>query len=109
MPPLTSAIVREAVFGPEGLAASLSAGKVLVDQTTGDPAETRALDAEPERLGVALVDAPVSGSPSGAKPGTIVTLCGGAAEAFARLGPSWSRPARLSSTSTRAATAPSPS
>ncbi|UVH60549.1 NAD(P)-dependent oxidoreductase [Variovorax paradoxus] len=83
----TSAIVREVLFGDGGLAEGLSAGKVIVDQTTGDPAETRAIAAELERLGVALVDAPVSGGPGGAEAGTIVTLCGGSPEAFARVKP----------------------
>jgi 3-hydroxyisobutyrate dehydrogenase len=83
----TSVVVREVLFGVGGLAEGLSAGKVVVDQTTGDPAETRAIAAELERLGVALVDAPVSGGPGGAEAGTIVTLCGGSPEAFSRVRP----------------------
>jgi 3-hydroxyisobutyrate dehydrogenase len=83
----TSAIVHEVVFGQAGLAQGLSAGKVIVDQTTGDPAATRAMAAELDKLGVSLVDAPVSGGPDGALAGTIVSLCGGAADAFARVRP----------------------
>lgn len=83
----TSAVVREVLFGAGGLAEGLSAGKVVVDQTTGDPAETRAIAAELGRLGVALVDAPVSGGPGGAAAGSLVTLCGGSPEAFARVRP----------------------
>src|SRR5206468_1368639 len=75
----------EVIFGKDGLVGGLAAGKVVVDQTTGDPAETRAIAAELAALGIALVDAPVSGGPSGAEAGTIVTLCGGAPEAFARV------------------------
>ncbi|UUZ77233.1 NAD(P)-binding domain-containing protein [Polaromonas sp. P1(28)-13] len=37
----TSAVVREVIFGSGGLAGGLSTGKVIVDQTTGDPEETR--------------------------------------------------------------------
>jgi 3-hydroxyisobutyrate dehydrogenase len=83
----TSAVVRQVVFGPGGLAQGLGSGKILVDQTTGDPAETRALAGELERLGVPLVDAPVSGGPAGAEAGTIVTLCGGSPQAFERVKP----------------------
>ncbi|HSW19390.1 MAG TPA: NAD(P)-dependent oxidoreductase, partial [Ramlibacter sp.] len=83
----TSAIVRQALFGPGGLAQGLTPGKIVIDQTTGDPAETRAIAAELEALGVSLVDAPVSGGPAGAEVGTIVTLCGGSPEAFARVRP----------------------
>jgi 3-hydroxyisobutyrate dehydrogenase len=83
----TSAVVRQVVFGPGGLAQGLGSGKILVDQTTGDPAETRALAGELERLGVPLVDAPVSGGPAGAEAGTIVTLCGGSPQAFERVRP----------------------
>lgn len=83
----TSAVVREVLFGTNGLASGLSAGKVVVDQTTGDPSQTRAIAAELGRLGVPLVDAPVSGGPGGAEAGTIVSLCGGDPEAFARIRP----------------------
>jgi 3-hydroxyisobutyrate dehydrogenase len=81
----TSAVVREVLFGPGGLAEHLAPGKVIVDQTTGDPAETRAIAAELAQRQVALIDAPVSGGPAGAEAGTIVTLCGGDPEAFARV------------------------
>ena len=42
----TSAVVRQAVFGKGGLAEGLSPGKVVVDQTTGDPMETRSIAAD---------------------------------------------------------------
>jgi 3-hydroxyisobutyrate dehydrogenase len=83
----TSAVVREVLFGTNGLAAGLSAGKVLVDQTTGDPAETRSLAAELQKLGVPLMDAPVSGGPRGAADGTIAIMCGGAPDVFAQTRP----------------------
>ena len=81
----TSAVVREVLFGNGGLAEGLSSGKIIVDQTTGDPAATRSMAAELQALGVALVDAPVSGGPSGAVAGTIATMCSGPADAYARV------------------------
>jgi 3-hydroxyisobutyrate dehydrogenase len=83
----TSAIVKEVVFGKGGLAEGLAPGKILVDQTTGDPTITRAIAADLEKLGVALVDAPVSGGPRGAVAGTIAIMCGGPAEAYAAVRP----------------------
>jgi 3-hydroxyisobutyrate dehydrogenase len=83
----TSAIVREVVFGKGGLAEGLAPGKIIVDQTTGDPTLTRGIAADLERLGVALVDVPVSGGPRGAQAGTIALIGGGPAEAFATVRP----------------------
>jgi 3-hydroxyisobutyrate dehydrogenase len=83
----TSADVRRVLFGESGLGAGLARGKIIIDQTTGDPAATRAIAAELEALGVAMVDAPVSGGPKGAAEGKIVTFCGGPADAFARVRP----------------------
>ena len=89
----TSEQVREVLFGRDGegggdcLARGLGPGKIVVDQTTGDPALTREFAARLQAAGVALVDAPVSGGPRGAVAGTIAILCGGAAPAFGRVRP----------------------
>ncbi|CAG9192082.1 6-phosphogluconate dehydrogenase [Paraburkholderia sabiae] len=84
----TSAIVRQVVFGPGGLAEGLSAGKIIIDQTTGDPTQTRQIAADLAKLlGVPLVDAPVSGGPRGAVAGTIAIMCGGAPDTFASIRP----------------------
>ena len=83
----TSAHVRAAIFGPEGLAQGLRRGILLVDQTTGVPQETRAMAAELAGIGVALIDAPVSGGAAGADAGTIAIMIGAAPEEFARVQP----------------------
>lgn len=83
----TSDVVQEVIFGEQGLAAGLAPGKIILDQTTGDPMATRRMAAELQARGVALLDAPVSGGPGGAKAGTIAILCGGPAEARAVLRP----------------------
>ena len=83
----TSAVVREALFGKGGLAEGLSPGKIVVDQTTGDPTETRSIAADLEKLSVSLVDAPVSGGPRGAVAGTIAIMCGGPSDAFEKVRP----------------------
>ena len=83
----TSAIVRQVIFGPDGLAEGLADGKIVIDQTTGDPAESRAIAAELAKLGVQYVDAPVSGGPKGAADGTVAMMCGGDREAVSRILP----------------------
>ena len=81
----TSADVREAIFGRAGLVEGLAPGKVIIDQTTGDPTLTRGIAADLEKLGVALVDATVSGAPRTAITGTINMMAGGPAEAVEKV------------------------
>jgi 3-hydroxyisobutyrate dehydrogenase len=81
----TSAHLRQALFGRAGLAEGLSPGKIVIDQTTGDPEETRAIAAQLDKLGVALVDAPVSGGARGATAGTIAVMVGGDPRAYGRV------------------------
>jgi 3-hydroxyisobutyrate dehydrogenase len=57
----TASETREAIFGIGGLAEGLSPGKILVDQSDGDPDATRALAGELAAKSVTLIDAPVSG------------------------------------------------
>ena len=83
----TSAHVRQAIFGPGGLAANLKPGALLIDQTTGDPHETRAMAAELAPRGVALIDAPVSGGAIGAQAGVIAIMVGASDAEFARIEP----------------------
>lgn len=83
----TSKEVRSVIFGDEGLVDGLAKGNVVVDMTTGDPAETRAMAAELAERGIEMMDAPVSGGPMGADAGTIAIMVGGSDELFARLLP----------------------
>lgn len=83
----TSAIVREVIFGKNGLSAGIAPGKIIVDQTTGDPRETTGIGADLQKLGVELVDAPVAGGARGAVAGTIAIMAGGAPGAFATVRP----------------------
>lgn len=83
----TSNEVRQAIFGPDGLAAGMRAGGLLVDMTTGDPIATRAMAAELKASGIALIDAPVSGGPHGALAGTIAIMVGAGEAEFARIAP----------------------
>jgi 3-hydroxyisobutyrate dehydrogenase len=83
----TSQDVRDAIFGNGGLLEGLAAGSIIIDQTTGDPRETRAMAAELAKKGIDLIDAPVSGGPHGAQAGTIAIMVGGSDALFARVKP----------------------
>lgn len=83
----TSEHVRQVVFGAEGLAAGLRPGSMIVDQTTGDPTETRKMAAELAARDIAFVDAPVSGGSQGATAGTISIMVGADAELLGRVRP----------------------
>ena len=72
----TSQHVRDILFGTGGLAKALKPGALIVDQTTGDPNETRAMARELGGKGVDMIDAPVSGGKAGAEAGTIAIMVG---------------------------------
>ena len=65
-------IVRDALLG-WGIAAALQPSAVVVDMSSSNPTATRSLGAE---LGVALVDAPVSGGVPRAETGTLSIMVG---------------------------------
>ena len=72
--------VEEVLFGDQGLAASLQGGSVVVDTSTISAQSARAIGARLEKLGVWLLDAPVSGGQQGAEAGTLACMVGGPAE-----------------------------
>jgi 3-hydroxyisobutyrate dehydrogenase len=83
------AAVREAVLGWDGgIAAVLEPGAVVLDMSSSDPIGTKALGADLQPLGIAVVDAPVSGGITRAESGTLSLMVGGQdEEAFARVRP----------------------
>ena len=82
-----SANVRQAIFGPNGLIEGLFPGKIVIDQTSGNPTETRKMAAELANHGVVMLDAPVSGGAKGAAAGTISIMVGGAKDDFTKASP----------------------
>ncbi|MDR5798115.1 NAD(P)-dependent oxidoreductase [Caballeronia sp. LZ008] len=77
-----SSDVYSVLFGPSGAAEGLSAGKIVVDQTSGVPAETREFARQLEDMGVTLFDAPVSGAMATAIAGTISIIASGPQDVF---------------------------
>jgi 2-hydroxy-3-oxopropionate reductase len=71
-------IVEQAVFGTGGVAEAGSAGKLLIDMSSIDPARTAAMADRLERAcGMAWVDAPLSGGAPAAREGTLTLMIGG--------------------------------
>lgn len=79
-----SRIVAQVVDGAGGLAGALRPGSLVIDMSSSEPAETRRIAAALAQRGVAMMDAPVSGSVAKAKTGTLAIMCGGDDAAFAR-------------------------
>lgn len=81
-------VVREVVFGEQGVAAGGRHGQLLVDLSSLEPSATRAMAAElAARCGMAWLDAPVSGGIAGATAGSLAIMVGGAAQDLARARP----------------------
>jgi 3-hydroxyisobutyrate dehydrogenase-like beta-hydroxyacid dehydrogenase len=80
-------VVRDVVFGKDGLAAGFKPDSLLLDTSSAEPWIARELA---ERLGaqqVEMVDAPVSGAEEGARTATLVFMCGGSDAGLARARP----------------------
>ncbi|OCT23903.1 NAD(P)-dependent oxidoreductase [Pseudomonas putida] len=81
-------VVREVVFGEQGIAQGGRSGQVLVDFSSLEPTATRDMAAELAALcGMAWLDAPVSGGTPGAEAGTLAIMVGGDAADLARVRP----------------------
>ena len=80
----TSKHVHSVIFGDGGLVGCLSPGSLIIDQTSGNPSETRAMADGLAARGIDLVDAPVSGGAPAALAGTISMMLGAPERAVAR-------------------------
>ena len=79
--------VEAALFGKDGVAEGLSAGKIVVDMSSISPIETKQFAARINKLGCEYVDAPVSGGEVGAKNAALTIMVGGTEAAFAKVKP----------------------
>jgi 3-hydroxyisobutyrate dehydrogenase len=79
--------LREVTLGADGAFAGMAPGAVFVDHTTASAEIARELQAEARARGFQFVDAPVSGGQPGAENGVLTVMCGGDAEAYARVEP----------------------
>ena len=74
--------VRAAVLGENGVAEGAKSGTVVIDMSSIDPTESKAIGAELEKLGIDMLDAPVSGGEPKAIDGTLSVMVGGKKELF---------------------------
>ena len=79
--------VREVFLGGEGLLAGASAGEIVVDMTTSEPALAVEIAEQAARMGAAALDAPVSGGDVGARNGVLSIMIGGEEQAVERARP----------------------
>ena len=76
-----TADVEAVVFGDFGVIHGMTEGDILVDHSTISPGATKAFAEKAAELGIAWVDAPVSGGSEGAVNGTLAVMAGGATDA----------------------------
>ena len=74
--------VEDVLFKPDGVAAGLSKGKVVVDMSSISPVATKDFAQRINALGCEYLDAPVSGGEVGAKAATLTIMVGGSEAAF---------------------------
>lgn len=74
--------VREAVLGENGVAKGAKAGSVVIDMSSITPVASRQIAEELSKVGIEMLDAPVSGGEPGAVAGTLAIMVGGKAEVF---------------------------
>ncbi|WP_339476685.1 NAD(P)-dependent oxidoreductase [Pseudomonas fluorescens] len=83
-----TAVVREVVFGPAGVAEGAKGGQLLVDFSSLEPTTTREMAAQLlSKTGMAWLDSPVSGGVVGAEAGTLAIMVGGEAADLERVRP----------------------
>jgi len=76
--------VEAVLFGANGVAEGLSAGKLVIDMSSISPTATKAFAQKVNALGADYLDAPVSGGEVGAKQATLTIMVGGPQAAFDR-------------------------
>lgn len=79
--------VEQVLFGAEGVASGLTAGKLVIDMSSISPVATKDFASRIAELGCDYLDAPVSGGEIGAKNAALTIMVGGKPEVFARAMP----------------------
>jgi 2-hydroxy-3-oxopropionate reductase len=79
--------VEEVLFGENGVASSLSRGKLVIDMSSISPIATKEFARKINDLGCDYLDAPVSGGEVGAKAASLTIMVGGEETAFERARP----------------------
>jgi len=79
--------VEAVIFGEQGITRQARPGTVIVDMSTISPTATKDFADRLERLGMEMLDAPVSGGEAGAINATLSIMVGGKVPVFERVKP----------------------
>lgn len=80
-------ISKQVLFGEDGVASTLTAGKIVCDMSSVTPVESKECYDGLAKIGVGFVDSPVSGGEPGAINGTLAFMAGGDQKDFDALMP----------------------
>jgi putative dehydrogenase len=80
---VNAAQTEQVLFGPDGAAAHLPPGAVVIASATVSPEFAEALGARLQAMGLRFIDAPISGGAAKAAAGQMSVMAAGAPEAFA--------------------------
>ena len=83
----TGPVVDSVLFGPEGAAAALKPGALVIDMSSSPPPLARDHAVRFKARGIGYLDAPVSGGVVGATAGSLAIMAGGQPADFARAKP----------------------
>jgi 3-hydroxyisobutyrate dehydrogenase len=83
---VNAAQTEQVLFGPDGAAAHLQPGAVVIASATVAPEYAEALGARLQALGLRFIDAPISGGAAKAAAGQMSVMAAGAPDAFAACG-----------------------
>jgi len=81
------AALEQVMFGPDGALAGARAGTIVVEMSTVNPRASRRLHEAARSKGVAVLDAPVSGSTVQAEQGQLVIFVGGEEDVYQKCQP----------------------
>jgi len=79
--------VEAVVYGENGIAKGWKSGDIYVDMSTNSPSVIKRIAADAAKMGVTVLDAPVSGGTRGAEAGTLAIMVGGDAAALEKVRP----------------------
>lgn len=80
-------IVNDVLLGQDGIASSVSTSSLVIDMSSSHPTGTKELGSALAGLGLAFIDAPVSGGVKKAEAGTLAIMVGGETTNFERAKP----------------------
>nr|MDO8110759.1 NAD(P)-dependent oxidoreductase [Candidatus Sigynarchaeota archaeon] len=79
---MTSAIIREVLFGKDGILSAPRRPEIIIDTSTGSPEEAASISVDLGKEGIEYLEAPISGTSKQVSSGEAVYLVGGSRAAF---------------------------